>query len=123
MRTIIISAFPGMGKSYFCQHYNDSLDLESSKYSHLKTGDLNLDFPYNYISAIKKNIGLYRYIFISSHKDVRDALLDNSLFFYVVIPTIEEKSKYLDRYSKRHNKSDFIKKLEENYSSWIRKIE
>jgi hypothetical protein len=58
MRTIIISAFPGMGKSYSVEHLPQykMLDLESSNYSWIKTNDgkvRNPLFAQNYIDHLK----------------------------------------------------------------------
>ena len=78
MKTIIISAFPGMGKSYTANHLSQykMLDLESSDYSWIKTNQgkiRNPVFPQNYIKTIKNLIfqNLYQIIFIYSHKIVR----------------------------------------------------
>ena len=88
MRTRIIAAFPGTGKSYVHKkHPNTTLDSDSSHFSWMiKDGKKmrNPDFPYNYITHIRNNIGKYKFIFVSTHKEVREILLDNCIFFYLV---------------------------------------
>ena len=89
MRTKIISAFPGTGKSVYHQkHKETTLDSDSSNFSWIidENGNKvrNTEFPKNYIEHIKENIGKYEFIFVSSHKDVREALLNECIFFYLV---------------------------------------
>lgn len=71
MDTKIISAFPGTGKSYVYRKYINSdlkiIDSDSSKFS-------KEYFPANYIEHIKRCLGRYDIVFVSSHKSVRQAL-------------------------------------------------
>ena len=130
MRTRIISAFPGVGKSYTHKlHPDTTLDSDSTKFS-WKTGPQNKvrdpDFPNNYIKHIKENIGKYEFIFVSSHKIVRDALLDNCLFFYLVYPDPCDsnlKDKFIQRYKERGSNDSFIKLVDENWDAWLKECE
>jgi len=129
MKTKIISAFPGTGKSYYHIKYPGiTLDSDSSNFSWVKdengnnTKERNPEFPQNYINHIKENIGKYKYIFVSSHKEVRDALLDNCLFFYVVYPNERRKDEFLERYRSRGNDEKFIQLISDNWEKWIREI-
>ena len=99
MRTKIISAFPGVGKTTYHKNNPDTtLDSDSSSFSWIvdehgnKTR--NPHFPQNYIDHIKQNIGKYKYIFVSSHKEVRDALLDNCILFIRLI--VEKRNSFKD---------------------------
>lgn len=129
MRTKIISAFPGTGKTYYHNKYKDTtLDSDSSNFSWVKdengnnTKERNPEFPQNYINHIKENIGKYEYIFVSSHKEVRDALLDNCLFFYLVYPEENRKDEFIQRYKKRGNDENFINLIIKNWDIWLRDI-
>ena len=89
MRTRIISAFPGTGKTYYHKmNPETTLDSDSSNFSWLEApaGGLvrNPEFPNNYIQHIKENIGKYEIIFVSSHEEVRKALIENCIFFYLL---------------------------------------
>ena len=71
MQTRIIAAFPGTGKSYYHKENPETtLDSDSSRFSWVKdsegnnTKERNPDFPENYISHIKENIGKYEFIFV-----------------------------------------------------------
>jgi len=92
----IISAFPGTGKTYACEKLGDiAHDSDSSTFSKDPT------FPANYIKHIKDLIidGNYEYIFVSSHKLVRDALFENYMPYTLFIPNSDKAT--MDAYIKR----------------------
>lgn len=126
-RTRIISAFPGTGKSYYYDNHKETtLDSDSSGYSWIiKDGKKirNPEFPSNYISHIKENIGKYDFIFVSSHKEVREALKDNCIFFYLVYPDYDRKDEFVKRYRDRGNPETFIKLVEDNWDLWVKECD
>ena len=113
MRTRIISSFPGTGKTYYyCKHADTTLDSDSSLFSWIEKDGVkvrNPEFPKNYIQHIKDNIGYYEIILVSSHKEVRDALIENCLFFYLVYPPKGRKDYYIKRFKERGSPESFIK--------------
>lgn len=130
MKTIIISAFPGMGKSYAVEHLPQykMLDLESSNYSWIKTNDgkvRNPLFAQNYIDTIIKirSQGLYEVVFVSSHKIVRQALQNHKIYYYLVYPDISLKDQYIRRYRERGNEQEFVELLEQKWEQWISQIQ
>ena len=112
MDTLIISAFPGTGKTYYSQQHPDTaFDLDSSNFNWMEVDGKrvrNPDFPQNYVEHIENNIGKYNYIFISSHKSVRDLLAAAGIPFAVVYPRRSEKSIYIERYTQRGSSQSFI---------------
>lgn len=126
MRTKIIAGFPGIGKTECKKLLGErALDSDSSDYSwtmdaHGKTRNPN--FPKNYIGHIQNKIGKYEYIFVSTHKEVRDALLDNCIFFYLVYPHHDAKWNYVERYRKRGNPESFIELVAKNWLDWISEL-
>ena len=112
--TKLISAFPGVGKSYLFKNKGNKiiLDSDSSKFDKKK-------FPENYIKHIKDNIGMADIILVSSHDVVRDALVANGLDFTLVYPDKSIKDEYIQRYKDRGNKDDFVNRLEDNWDRWI----
>jgi hypothetical protein len=129
MKSKIISAFPGTGKSYYHNKFPDStLDSDSSNFSWIKDANgantkvRNPEFPKNYINHIKQNIGKYEFIFVSSHKEVRDALLAECLFFYLVYPSEDRKDEFIKRYKNRGNDESFIQLVSDNWDGWMREI-
>lgn len=118
---LLVAGFPGTGKSYYCyngdwSHYMPSkfaTDSDSSKFD-------KSNFPKNYINHIKEKISEgYARIFISSHKEVREALVKNGLEFTLVYPKKELKEEYLKRYKVRGSTDGFIKLISENWDLWL----
>jgi len=110
-KTLVISGFPGIGKSHFFRKNKDKvvLDSDSSKFSWIEKGIRHPDFPNNYIKYIKENlayinplgVGKADIILVSSHKNVRDALVENDIPFTLVYPSRDIKEEYLQRYKDR----------------------
>lgn len=129
--TLIISGFPGVGKSYFKNNNSKLtiLDSDSSNFSWLKdkdgnnTKERNSEFPNNYIQHIKDNMGKVDIIFVSSHDIVRQALKDNNMFYYLVYPCRCIKDEYLQRYKDRGNNNSFIEFIDKNWEDFIKDIE
>lgn len=115
--TLLLSAFPGTGKSYFYKNSDKKvLDSDSSTFD-------KSDFPQNYINHIKSNIGKADVICISSHEEVRDALVENDLKFTLVYPDISLKEEYIERYKERGSPDSFVKLLDANWENWIGQLE
>ena len=113
MNGIIISAFPGIGKSTLYNenkiNYSDSDSSKSDK----------KDFPNNYIKHIKKIRNKKHIIFISSHIDVRNKLVEECIPFIYVIPTLDRKEEFLNNYRERGNVKDFIDNVDFNWEQWL----
>lgn len=118
--TIVISAFPGTGKTHFATHSTRAiLDSDSTSYSWVSEGVRNPDFPVNYIAHIKENIGKADAVLVSSHKEVRTALVAADIRFVLVYPAIDLKEEYLERYRRRGSAQAFINLLGEKWEDWI----
>jgi hypothetical protein len=130
METRIISAFPGVGKTYYHERNKGiSIDSDSSHFSWVKdsegnnTKERNPEFPNNYINHIKENVGKYKYIFVSSHEEVRLALKENGIEYYMIYPAKSRKKEFIERYIQRGSPKGFVNLISENWDSWIGKIE
>lgn len=117
-KTILIAAFPGTGKSFYCSSQNSEYisDSDSSTFD-------KKDFPVNYIADTKQKIlQNYSHVFISSHKEVRNELVKNNLEFILVYPNINLKQEYLDRYKSRKSSDAFIQLISNNWDSWLQEL-
>jgi len=112
----IISGFPGVGKSTFVKNNPDVLDSDSSKFD-------KKDFPENYIKHIKDNYNAGKTVLVSSHKEVRDALIGEKLPFTVVYPDNSLKAEYLKRYLDRGSPKNFVDLLDKNWDGWVKELE
>lgn len=119
MKTKIISAFPGTGKTTFFNNYKDTftiLDSDSSTFD-------KKEFPQNYISHIKENMGKCDYILVSSHEDVRNALVKEEIEHFLVYPKVDCRSIYLDRYKGRGSSLQLIDIIDSNWYDWIKQCD
>jgi hypothetical protein len=122
MKAMVISGFPGVGKSYVFKNNNGKykiLDSDSSNFSWIEKGVRNPDFPNNYIQHIKENLDKVDVIFVSSHEVVRNALKNNNIKYTIIYPNIYLKAKYLENYRNRGNNFSFINMINENWDKFI----
>lgn len=123
-RARIISGFPGVGKTYFAKHSTkEVLDSDSSKFSWISSGVRNPDFPGNYMEHVLRNMNEVDFILVSSHKEVREALVDNNIHFTLVYPGREFKEEYLSRYVVCGSDTGFLVLLDEKWDSFIDDME
>ena len=115
MKTKVYSAFPGVGKTtYFNTTDKNVLDSDSSKFD-------KKYFPTNYIEHIERNIQDPKVdmLLVSSHKDVRDALLNKGIPYVLVYPDRNIKDEYIQRYKDRGNNDAFVDLLNKNWDNWM----
>ena len=118
VETLVVSAFPGCGKSHLFRNKGEKkiLDSDSSKFN-------KSEFPQNYIEHIKSNIGRVDIILVSSHKEVRDALVNEGISFTLVYPIKDIKDQYIQRYIDRGNDGKFVDLLKQNWDTWTDELE
>ena len=143
-RAVLISAFPGCGKSTFYNKYSvysesqeeqykdcsncKILDSDSSQFSWIwkdgqKTNERNPEFPANYIEHIKENMLTQDIIFISTHESVRNALKEAGLEYTLIYPDGSLKEEWIRRFKERGSSDGFIQTVEENWDTWIDQME
>ena len=116
--TLVVSAFPGCGKSHLFRNKGEKKILDSDSSTFDKS-----QFPQNYIEHIKSNIGEVDIILVSSHKEVRDALVNESINFTLVYPRKDMKDEYIQRYIDRGNDGKFVELLKQNWNNWTDELE
>lgn len=127
--SVIISGFPGIGKTYAAKSYPDRcVDIDSSSSHYVMIEGCKIALPgwvEGYVDKIKETLDScsYEYIFVSSHEEVREELERRCIDYFVVVPSIEDRDSYILRYLKRGSSMDFIRMLSKNYSEWIRSIQ
>ena len=60
---------------------------------------------------------------VSSHKEVRDALVENGIEFTLVYPDKSIKDEYIQRYIDRGSPDSFINLLTKNWELWIDELD
>lgn len=105
VETKVISAFPGTGKTTFANKIPNTLDLDSSEF---KKAHGEYNFLDKYKKAIKDAIGVYDYIIVSTHQEVRELLATEGIPFTLVYPAKGLKSQYMKRYAERGDNEEFM---------------
>lgn len=118
VNTLVVSAFPGCGKSHLFRNKGEKKILDSDSSTFDKS-----QFPDNYITHIKSNLGNVDIILVSSHKVVRDALEKEGIDFTLVYPNREIKDEYIQRYVDRGNDEKFVELLKSNWNNWMDELE
>lgn len=113
----IISAFPGTGKTHYSKLNKSAIDCDSSSFKK------DFNFPRNYIQHMHNFLFGPGIVFISSHKEVRDALFFKGYGFELVYPKRECKEEYLQRYYNRGSEPIFIRLMEEKWDLFIDDME
>lgn len=135
--TKIFSVFPVSGKTYAAKKLTEEgykvLDLDSNNYSHwykyendffIKEQEVqNPSFPQNYIKVIEEAIGKYDFIFISTHKKVRDYLENKNIKYSLIYPNHNMKEEWIGRCYLRGNNHGFCNKLVSNWDQWIKELD
>lgn len=119
--TKVFSGFPGVGKSVFF-FVSDGLakaDSDSSMFSKLPNGDLNLNFISDYIKHIKSLVGVKDILLVSSHSLVRDAMVKAGIEFTLVYPDVSLRDEYLDRFRDRGSSQGFIDLIDSEWGNFI----
>jgi hypothetical protein len=115
-QTLIVSAFCGTGKTYFCARNRGAVEVECWKYEESY-------FPENCIVDIKSKLGEADVIFISTNPLVLNVLNKMRIEVILVYPERELKNEYMDRYRNRGSSEDFILTLSTYWNDWIKEIE
>lgn len=129
-QAVLISGFPGSGKTHAYNHYQDKftmLDSDSSEFSWVKdengvnTKTRNPDFPENYIKHIKDNIDKVDIIFVFTHKVVLDALKKEGLEYYLIYPYDDAimRTMFMERYEMRGSDPEFIEMIKKNWANFM----
>ena len=109
----LVCGFPGVGKSHLCRKMGWH-DSDSSQFSH-RDG-----WPNNYIEHLKSLRGV---ALVSTHKEVRAALVDAGMPFDLCYPSRELKQDYLARYQHRGSPATFVELLARMWDEWITELE
>lgn len=122
----VYSVFPLCGKTYSVEKLKlNAYDSDSSKFSWvIKDNEKirNPEFPKNYINHIKDVLDKYDYVFVSTHKEVRDALDKNNIPFALVYPEKECLNEWLKRYDNRSYNGFTKQVLKDNWDLWQREL-
>lgn len=131
---ILVSAFPGCGKTWMAQHSGkyDILDLDSADFHWFdkENRTKNIYFPSNYLRYALAELEKYDFVFISTHKEVRDYIREHMVVnqpgkdpYFVVYPEPTESNRgtWLNRIRGRKGAQDdsLIAGLASHWYDWL----
>ena len=115
--TIVISAFPASGKSYSETYMNS----DGYKVVDMDNGEFDFSKPET-MEYLKENIGKVDYIFVSTAKEVRNALKEAGIRYLLIYPRAEYKEEWVGRRFLRHMNSEDkspVVALANNWANWV----
>lgn len=110
---MIICGFPGIGKSSIARTLPGIVDLESTPFN--KNWKIYADV----IEHMDKN-GYT--VLVSSHRELREELLNRNINYFYVKPEKNLKEEYLERYKKRGNTKAFINQIKDNWDNYLKSL-
>lgn len=124
MKTIIVSAFPGCGKTFLCNIFNDEqmcIDKDN--------GDLTTEQQFKqYAQEIIDLVGRTKFLLISQYPEVLNILHKKGYKYIIVAPNNSSlisntarrliKQQWFGRFLLRGNQTVWLSKLLQNYDNW-----
>lgn len=111
----VISAFPATGKSYLAERASEVVDPDSSAFSWKWSGpdvrERHPDWPANYLVRIRSELDAGRTVVVSTHAEVRDALVSAGVYFVLAYPDRSLRAEYRERMTRRGSPSMLIEKV------------
>ncbi|MDR1421505.1 MAG: hypothetical protein LBI64_01410 [Coriobacteriales bacterium] len=134
----VLFTLPGSGKSVLASNQpHKFIDLETHDYEWLEDhladeadktiipwsieNGGNPEWPWNYLSAIKSELERRGDIvlLLTYRDDIASLLSQNNINFTLVIPAMDDKNTYHNRYLKRGNTWEFVEYLDDIWSQTI----
>lgn len=110
----VIAAFPATGKSYMASRTPSVADSDSSQFSWMHPGsrERHPDWPHNYVEHLGHLLcsGL-RLVLVSTHAEVRTALVEHGIDFTLVYPAASLRDEYRVRMERRDSPPALIAKV------------
>lgn len=129
MKTKIIAAFPGTGKSYLAANLSQDgrvIDLDTNDYTkgYDENGKaINLRFPNNYIDSIKEIIGQTDLLLIGCQPEILNILREEGITTILVYPDRKLKEEYIGRFNERGDSQAFSNLIYDNWDQFLDYLE
>lgn len=98
LKSAVIAGFPGIGKTTLYREVKKR-DLSTSLID-IGINDYcnKIDFPQNYINRIRECSEKYAVILVDASPVIRQAMVDNDIFYAIIYPDKASMKDYLSRY-------------------------
>lgn len=109
---MIICGFPGTGKTIAAK-FGKWVDLESTPF----------ECDWMRYAKVAKHMSDNGYtVMVSTHEELMDCFELMEVPYTVIIPNQADMNIYIERYRQRGNNESYIRKVEDNWDSWIGRI-
>jgi hypothetical protein len=122
---VIISAFIASGKTWLTAHSKSLsisgykvLDLDSTMFPKVD-GQRTSGFKEAYIAKVKQSIAPNTIILLSTHEEIRSALVEEGLNFALVYPPEDLKEEWMGRLHARSSPQSLVDIVHRNWSSML----
>lgn len=108
----VVSAFPATGKTHLATTRPGVFDSDSSRWSWRRPGVRHSEWPQNYMAHIAElRQSSARLILVSSHAEVRNALVQAGVPFALAYPAEGLREEYRERMERRGSPAALIRKV------------
>lgn len=115
MSGMVVAAFPATGKSYFADHATGVVDSDSSSFSWkwitFDVRERHPEWPGNYMAHVSEKLASGALVLVSTHAEVRSALVDSGIPFTLVYPDVVLREEYRERMQRRGSPKPLIRKV------------
>ena len=133
-KNILVLAYPGSGKTYIADNYENVSDFEFQhyRYDYGKYKDLPLEqlkgrteirtlkpeWPNNFFHALKKELDNRKIVMVPFATSILEVLtdLEKNTRIILAIPTKEKFEEIIDIYKQRNNSEEFIKRRQNDFN-------
>lgn len=122
---VIVSAFPASGKTWLAAHCKllnitgyKVLDLDPTLIPKVD-GQRTSDFKECYLAMVKESIAPDTIILLSTHEEIRSALVEEGLEYSLVYPQDDLKQEWIDRLHSRQSPDSLISIVRRSWSSML----
>lgn len=127
----VICAFAGLGKTYLSKKHSNVIDHDISKYKYISSNYTNWEalkategrikneaYPNNWLTKLNELLQTDNIILVPADLEIRNILLSEKIEFIFIIPSLDSKHNLVERYIKRGNNENFIKRAVSDLEEW-----
>ena len=111
---IIVSTFPGIGKTYFSNLYGDKIKIaDFSSYNDFETLSERI------IGVVDNN----DVVFVGHDNSFRNALDERNLDYDIFYPSKERRGEIIENCVRKREKPNRIREIDANFNKWVDEID